>query len=156
MAEDKKKPAKKTTSSRSASSASKKPSKEELTALTVAFPTFPKPTHKLGKTLAYMPELPDLQGIKVIRTGLHLCEIRGKTAVPDHAAALCFRVPEIQQTDLSPDEAVRFTAGETIPGNAEGWTLMRYRGLAIGWGKSSDGVIKNHYPKALRNVHLIP
>ena len=133
-----------------------KPSKEELTALTVAFPTFPKPTHKLGKTLAYMPELPDLQGIKVIRTGLHLCEIRGKTAVPDHAAALCFRVPEIQQTDLSPDEAVRFTAGETIPGNAEGWTLMRYRGLAIGWGKSSDGVIKNHYPKALRNVHLIP
>ena len=103
-----------------------------------------------------MPELPDLQGIKVIRTGLHLGEIRGKTAVPDHAAALCFQVPEVQQTDLSPDEAVRFIAGETISGNAEGWTLMRYRGLAIGWGKGSDGMIKNHYPKGLRSTRLNP
>lgn len=132
------------------------PSKEELTAFTIVFPSFPKPTHKLGKTLVYMPELPDLQGVKVIRAGLHIGEIRGKTAVPDHAAALCFRAPEIQKTDLSPEEAVRFMAGETIPGNAEGWTLMRYHGLAVGWGKGSDGMIKNHYPKGLRNIHLIP
>ena len=131
-------------------------SKEEMNAFTIAFPSFPKPTHKLGKTLAYMPNLPDLQGIKAIRTGLHLGEIRGKTAVPDHAAALCFQVPEVQQTDLSPDEAVRFIAGETISGNAEGWTLMRYRGLAIGWGKGSDGMIKNHYPKGLRSTRLNP
>lgn len=132
------------------------PSKEEMAAFTIAFPSFPKPTHKLGNTLAYMPNLPDLQGVKVLRTGLHLGEIRGKTAVPDHAVALCFQVPKVQQTELSPDEAVRFTAGETIPVHVDGWTLIRYRGLTIGWGKGSDRMIKNHYPKGLRSIRLIP
>ena len=45
----------------------------------------------------------------------------------------------MQTTDLSPEEAIRYTAGETIRGGADGWTLMRYRGLIIGWGKGSEG-----------------
>ena len=106
----------------------------------------------MGNTMISIPFLPDVQGIKVLRTGLQLGEVRGKIAVPDHAAALCFRMPEIQTFDLSAEEAVRYAAGETISGDAEGWVLPRYRGLAIGWGKGSQGTIKNHYPKGLRSI----
>ena len=130
----------------------KTPAKTERAVFENAFPSLPKPTHQMGSTLISIPFLPDVQGIKVLRTGLQLGEVRGKIAVPDHAAALCFRMPEIQTYDLSAEEAVRYAAGETISGGAEGWVLLRYRGLAIGWGKGSQGTIKNHYPKGLRSI----
>ena len=118
------------------------------------FPSFDRPTHLFGKTLVSMPELPELKGIRTMRVGLHLGEVRGKTAIPDHAAAMCFRAPDIQYTELGPDEAVSFVSGEVIPGDAEGWTLMRYQGMNIGWGKGNGGMIKNHYPKGLRDARL--
>lgn len=133
-----------------------KPDKTQTALFRSAFPDLPEPTHLLGSLLISMPEMPDVKGIRIFRAGLHLGEIRGKAAVPDHAAALCFRTSGIQATNLNADDAVRFTAGESIPGKASGWTLMYWQGLALGWGKGSEGMIKNHYPKGLRNQKLIP
>ena len=31
-----------------------------------------------------------------------------------------------------------------------------YNELVIGWGKGSEGMIKNHYPKGLRRAHYLP
>ena len=121
-----------------------------------AFPDLPKPTHLFGKTLINCSQLPDLKGIRIYRAGLHLGEIRGKSVIPDHAAALCIYKKDIQTTDLNSETAVKYISGETVPGDAEGWTIMRYQGLNIGWGKGSGGVIKNHYPKGLRDAHIIP
>ena len=121
-----------------------------------AFPSLPKPTHRFGKILISCIDLPDLKGIRVYRAGLHLGELRGKIAVPDHAAALCFCKNSIQKTELSSENALKYIRGETVSGNADGWTLMRYKGLNIGWGKGSGGVIKNHYPKGLRDTHIVP
>jgi NOL1/NOP2/fmu family ribosome biogenesis protein len=103
-----------------------------------------------------MRELPDLKGIKVFRAGLHLGEIRGKIAIPDHAAALCFQPPAMPAINVSPEDACRYMAGETIDAEADGWTLIQYRGLYLGWGKGTDGMIKNHYPKGLRGSRFIP
>ena len=100
--------------------------------------------------------MPDLKGVRVQRIGLHLGEVKGKVSVPDHAAALCFRSPETNSVDLESEEAVKYMAGETIPGDAEGWILLRYYGLAVGWGKGSEGMIKNHYPKGLRGHLFVP
>lgn len=133
-----------------------KPDKIDSKLFSSVFPQLPEPTHLFGKIMISMPEMPDVKGIRVCRAGLHLGEIRGKAAIPDHAAALCFLTSGIQAADLNADEAVRYTAGETIPGGSSGWTMMRWNGLAIGWGKGSEGMIKNHYPKGLRNQKLIP
>ena len=130
--------------------------REEKAALGEAFPMFPAATHRFGHLLVHMPACPDLEGIKVLRMGLHLGEVRGKVIVPDHAAAMSIRTESIQESELTPEEAVRYMAGETIDGPAEGWTLIRYRGLALGWGKGSSGMIRNHYPKGIRKQHLIP
>ena len=133
-----------------------KPDKTQTALFRSAFPQLPEPTHLFGSLLISMQDMPDVKGIRICRAGLHLGEIRGKAAVPDHAAALCFRTSGIQATDLNAEEAVRYCTGEIIPGNAAGWTLMRQHGISIGWGKGSDGTIKNHYPKGLRNRNLIP
>ena len=120
------------------------------------FPSFPYATHKIGNTLIHMPELPETKGIRILRAGLHLGEIKGKNIVPDHAAALCFRKPEAQSIQMSACEAVKYISGEALAGDMPGWTLMCFRDLVLGWGKGSDGMIKNHYPKGIRNPHMIP
>lgn len=131
------------------------PSKDCRLLFESSFPQMPFVTHLFGNTLVHIPDLPDISGIKVIRTGLHLGEIRGRIAVPDHAAAMCFLTPDMQKLELNPDEIVRYTTGETISGVNEGWTLICYQGLCIGWGKGSGGTIKNHFPKGLRGIHYI-
>jgi len=132
------------------------PAKNDCAVFATAFPALPRATHLFGNTLVSIPELPDLKGIRTFRTGLHLGEVRGKNAFPDHAAALCFHTPAMQTYDMKPEEAVRFLSGETIESSLEGWTLMRYNSLAAGWGKGSGGMIKNHYPKGLRGLHYLP
>lgn len=133
-----------------------KPTGSDSAIFEAAFPSFPKATHLFGKTLVTISELPDMKGIRAFRIGLHLGEVKGKVAVPDHAAALCFRTPEIKTFDLGPEEAVKYMAGETVPGDAAGWILMRYKGLTVGWGKASGGIVKNHYPKGLRGLQFVP
>lgn len=133
-----------------------KPSDAECAMFEKIFPNLPIPTHLFGNMLIYCSRLPDLKGIRIYRAGLHLGEIRGKVIVPDHAAALCFCKNDMQTTDLDAENAVKYFRGETVSGIAEGWTLMRYQALNIGWGKGSGGVIKNHYPKGLRDAHIIP
>ena len=114
-----------------------------------------EPNARCGKTIVRVPEIPNLGGVRVLRLGLHIAEQRGKNWIPDHGAALGLRMPETGRYEMCGSEALRYLAGETIDGEARGWTLMTYRGLAMGWGKGSDGVIRNHYPKGLRNVKLI-
>ena len=114
----------------------------------------PPPTGRLGSVLYSLPNAPDVRGIPVLRMGLHLGEIRGKVSAPDHAAALCFQPPDAPVMDLSGEEALRYLAGESLEGAGRGWMLLRYRGLVLGWGKGSEGRIRNHYPKGLRNGRL--
>ena len=132
------------------------PDSMQLSLLRNQFPSFPKATFLFGQTLVHSPGCPDLAGIKTLRVGLHLGEFRGTAFIPDHAAALCIHTPEIQTKDLLPEEAIRYTAGETLLSSEEGWILIRYRGIAAGWGKCSGGIVRNHYPKGLRKNHLLP
>lgn len=133
-----------------------KPQRDETEILKKAFPFFTDPTHKLGNTLINLDECPDLQGIRVLRAGMHLGEVRGRIAIPDHAAAMALCPPETQILNLEAENACRYMAGETISADYEGWLLVRYKGLILGWGKGSGGIIRNHYPKGLRNNRLIP
>ena len=116
-------------------------------------PGMPEPTHRIGNTLVHMEDCPDLKGIRVYRMGLHLAEIRGKHAVPEHAAAY-YAAGIMQKTELAPEDALRYMAGEQTEGKVNGWTVACFRDFPLGWGKGSGGVIKNHYPKGLWNSRL--
>lgn len=113
------------------------------------------PNAAFGQTLTRLEIVPNLKGIHVLRLGLHLGQIRGKLFLPDHASAVGMRRPDMPKVALTDEEALKYMAGETIPGDVKGWAVMTWQGLALGWGKGSDGMMKNHYPKGLRNGKLI-
>ena len=95
-------------------------------------------------------DYPDLKGIRVLRTGLHLGEFKGKAFIPDHAVALS--IPFSQTIALDDAQILSYLHGDVIPCNEslKGFVVLSYKGYQIGFGKASDGMIKNHYPKGLR------
>ena len=97
--------------------------------------------------------LPSLAGLRVLRAGLELGEARRGRFEPAHAWALWLKTAA-RTMDFPEDapELRRYLAGETLPGCEPGWTLVTADGLSLGWGKCADGVLKNHYPKALRRL----
>ena len=96
-------------------------------------------------------ELPDLRGIKVLRPGLELGEVKKERFEPAHALALWLKTA-VRTVDLLPEssEIQAYMRGEVIPCEKRGWTLVRVNSFSIGWGKSDGKVLKNHYPKGLR------
>ena len=107
-----------------------------------------------GKAVSAPADLPPLQGIRVLRLGLQLGEIRGKLFFPDHALALAWEGRRVWR--LSREEAIAYQAGETLPVPEElrGYYLLAFEGMNLGWGKASGGQMKNHYPKGLRRQNL--
>ena len=105
-----------------------------------------------GSSLYWAPrELPSLKGVKVLRPGLELGEVKKDRFEPAHALALWLKeLPN--QLDLAAEgcEIKAYMHGETIPAKCTGWCLVRVDGYSLGWGKGDGNVLKNHYPKGLR------
>ncbi len=131
--------------------------REALRMLTQAVPGMEKTLSggevvRAGEYLRLPPRFaPALPGVRVLREGLHLCRMGRGYVEPDHALAMALQPEQAAQTRaLSPEETRRVLAGETVPGDMRGWTLLTLQGLPLGWGKASGGVVKNHIPKGLR------
>ena len=106
-----------------------------------------------GGELRYCPDFPDLskaKGVSVLRSGLHLGTVKGKVFVPDHAWAVCNASPDVSRVHLTEEQARLYQNGQVVPADGKGWVLACFAGLPLGWGKVSDGMMKNHYPKGLR------
>lgn len=108
-------------------------------------------------TLHCLPELPEGKLPRVLRWGLHMGEYKkpagraGKAVfTPDHAWAESIFPPEMPRIDLTEEQARLYQAGQTIPAEGKGWVLACFAGVVLGWGKISEGMMKNHYPKGLR------
>ena len=112
--------------------------------------------HSAGGCLWSLPEGLDiarLDGLRVLRTGLLLAHAEGRRAEPDHALAMALRPQEALRTAaLTREQALAYQAGEALDLGElpEGYTLMCYEGVSLGWGKQAGGLMKNHYPKGLR------
>jgi len=124
-----------------------------------------------GQALYWLPHPPRagaraitteaLHGLKVVRPGLHLGDIRKNRLEPSHALALASNPAHAAWSRSFSAHAPQITAylrGETISLEGEqdaaevsGWGLICVEGLPLGWGKASNGQIKNHYPKGLRH-----
>lgn len=128
------------------------PDKAAMKALTDFIPDAPRPTAMLGDTLISLPGCPEVRGLRVLRAGLHLGKLKGKVFQPDHAWAVSVCPPDMPRLALTEEQAARYQAGEVLPAPADvkGWVLSTLNGLALGWGKVSEGMMKNHYPKGLR------
>ncbi|NKI22022.1 RNA methyltransferase [Paenibacillus dendritiformis] len=98
-------------------------------------------------------------GLRLHRLGLHLAHLRKNRLEPAHALAMACTAADqaALRFDAAADDPriAAYLRGEPMAPNpeqsgAKGWTLVAVDGLPIGWGKASDGLIKNHLPKGLR------
>ncbi len=97
--------------------------------------------------------LPDLAGLRVLRPGLELGEVRKDRFLPAHALALfCKTAPQTAAFAWDSPEIAAYLRGEAVPGGQRGWTLVTADGLSIGWAKGDGSQLKNHYPKGLRRL----
>ena len=103
-----------------------------------------------GQSLYWVPDgMPSLRGLKVERPGLELGVLKKGRFEPSHALALWLKACK-SVASLTEAEAYRYMAGEVIPSQLRGWTLMQLDGYSLGWGKGDGTWLKNHYPKGLR------
>ncbi len=119
-----------------------------------------------GRYLILLPaiQLPT-QGLRLLRHGLDLGELRANHFLPAHALALSLQPADVHaHLDFPPDapEIHQYLTGhlldsEQCSGNSEQfsvysgkWVLITTDDYPLGWGKHSGGQIKNHYPRALR------
>lgn len=102
-----------------------------------------------GDKLFLMPYNLDIDKIKTELPGLFLGVCKKGRFEPSHALCVALDREDFTYV-IETKEPEKFFRGETIPGDVKGWTAVLYKGYPIGWGKGSDGVIKNHFPKYLR------
>lgn len=110
---------------------------------------------RFGEHLYLIPEdFPGLKGLKILRSGLHLGQIKKNRFEPSHALALALGPQDVYRVMKlhSEDQAARaYLNGQTFPADGQkGWCVICVDGLSLGWGKIAGGVMKNHYPKGLR------
>lgn len=108
-----------------------------------------------GERVFYMPEgLPDVRGIRFLRTGLLMGELKKRRFEPSQALAMFLKKDEYKKViDLkSGDERIlKYLKGETIDTEDisgkkdKGWYLVCVDSYPLGWGKLSGGVLKNKY-----------
>ncbi len=106
-----------------------------------------------GDNLYLLPERVDIDKLKIMRCGLHLGVCKRNRFEPSHALshALCEEA-YINKVEIPSDDnrIKQYMHGETISADTTGWCVVKADNYVIGWGKGSNGIVKNHYPKHLR------
>ncbi|MBP3888223.1 MAG: RsmB/NOP family class I SAM-dependent RNA methyltransferase [Cellulosilyticum sp.] len=113
------------------------------------------PVTEIGGKLYSIPEdAPDLKGVRVVRSGLLLGELKNKRFEPSHVLALAYGKEMFKQTiewALENEEVVRYLKGETVLWDApKGYHVVCVDGCPLGWVKAQNGMLKNQYPASWR------
>lgn len=102
--------------------------------------------------LYLLPELGvDTKGLRLLRSGLFLGEMKKKRFEPSQALACALKKGEYENCyELTADDpdVIRYLKCESIEIKKpckDGWVLVTVEGFPLGWGKYSQGNFKNRY-----------
>ncbi len=108
-----------------------------------------------GERVYYMPMgLPNLKGIRFLRTGLLLGELKKNRFEPSQAFAMCLKKEEyrhIIDLSVSDERVIKYLKGETLDVEdcvgvkEKGWYLLCVDGYPLGFGKLANQTLKNKY-----------
>jgi NOL1/NOP2/sun family putative RNA methylase len=108
----------------------------------------------------YMPsKLPKMRGLRFLRSGLFLGEVKKNRFEPSQSLAMVLKAGEYKNClSLSADDerVIRYLKGETLTLTEEecntepGWQLVCVDGYSLGWGKRTGTVLKNKYHSGWR------
>ena len=118
-------------------------------------PLLTKGTLDLRKENVYLlPEgFPEVRGLRFLRTGLYVGELKKKRFEPSQALAMYLKQGDFKQELNLPagdERLIRYLKGETLEIAEEeacfsGWTLVLNDGYPLGFGKLNKGTLKNKY-----------
>lgn len=96
----------------------------------------------------------NLKGLKVVREGLLLGELKKNRFVPAQSLAMALKKTDVKRSInlISSDvSAMKYLKGETIHVDGEkGLNLILVDGYPVGWGKLSGTTLKNSLPPSWR------
>ena len=104
---------------------------------------------KFGENLYLMPGNIDINKLKVERAGLLLGQCKKGRFEPSHALAIALDINDFKNT-YETEDIKKYIGGETLQADIQGWCVVTYHGVKMGWTKGSGGILKNHFPKHMR------
>ena len=98
-----------------------------------------------------------MDGVPVLRAGVILGEIVKRRIEPHHSAFAAAKESDcVNAVDFDADSAEikAYLHGEeiTVPADIKGYSAVCVSGMTTGFGKASNGRLKNKYPKGLRTL----
>lgn len=95
----------------------------------------------------------NLKGLNILRNGTDEFTYEGKLEVPTHASTHIDSIKFDNVVDLNDEEVAKYLRGETLKIDLDfkGYCKITYKNLGLGLAKYANGMLKNHYPKGLRN-----
>ena len=107
-----------------------------------------------NKVYDVSPDMTQEGGMRIMRNGLLLGELKKNRFEPSQAFAMALKMSEYDKTISLPaqdERVIKYLKGETIDleeyagSEQEGWNLFCVDGYPLGWGKLSGGSLKNKY-----------
>lgn len=108
----------------------------------------------------YMPScLPKMRGLRFLRSGLFMGEIKKNRFEPSQSLAMALHAREYKNClwlSSEDERVIRYLKGETLTLTEEecngdaGWQLVCVDGYPLGWGKRTGMVLKNKYHSGWR------
>lgn len=108
----------------------------------------------IGISFEWLPFVGMLQKHLYLRkAGVTIGAIKGKDLVPHHELALSTLISiHVQQVALSREDAIRFLQKKDMAPvtSVQGWALITYCGIGLGWVKVLHNRVNNYYPVGWR------
>ncbi len=108
----------------------------------------------VGEKVYIIPHELNLAGVIIARSGIFAGTVRNNRFQPEHSLFnnCKFNAKNIIDLQLEDERLLRFLHGEEISCDAKlkGYVGVKLSGIPLGFGKASNGTLKNHYPKGLR------
>lgn len=107
--------------------------------------------------LYFIPEeFPQVKGLRILRCGLFMGEIKKNRFEPSQALAMNLSSQDFDNIiNLSAQDprVTKYLKGETIEAEGQnGWALICVDSYPLGWGKLNNGILKNKYLPGWRLV----
>ncbi len=112
---------------------------------------------KYGDYYFYLPKDVKIKNLHILRYGLKIKERKGKDDIYDyHLAHYLDNSCYINIYNLNKDELISYLKGNTIKTDVDdGMILLTYKDINLSFAKASNNLIKNHFPKYLRNKNYL-
>lgn len=106
-----------------------------------------------GRLYYIADDMPDVKGLRLLRHGLFLGEVKKNRFEPSQSLAMYLKADQFDNTvSMSADDirVIKYLKGETIELDDDsnivnGYVLVCVDGYPLGWAKNNRGVLKNKY-----------